>query len=192
MGVGIITQPLFFFISNNMGKRCLNKLAGGIAVGCTIPRVGVKDIYLMHAGDVSFEYNSGTGLISAATFVGGAKSYKIEGYKQNIQVNCSLRSLDASSAMDSSVTFKVQHTATSSDFVNTLTTGRFRVLAVLNSGVNVVLGSTIPLECSAADFDSNANANMITLTLSTPEGSAGSPMLAVLDAVKNTIISKSV
>lgn len=160
-------------------------------MGCSIAPVGIKDIYLMHAGDVSFAYNAGTGFISAVTFVTGAKSYKIEGYKQNIQVNGSLKSLDASSTMDASVTFKVQFTANSSDFVNSLSVGKFHVLAVFNSGESVVLGSTIPLECSAADFDSNANANMITLTLSTPEGSAGCPMLGLLDAVKNTIISKS-
>lgn len=187
----MLTQPLFYF-KNNMGKRCLNKLSGNIIGGCTVVPVGVKDIYLMHAGDVSFEYNPGTGLISAATFVAGAKSYKIEGYKQNIQVNGSLKSLDASSVMDVSVTFKVRHTAASSEFVNPLTTGRFHVLVVFNSGENVVLGSSIPLECSAADFDSNANANMITLTLSTPEGSAGCPMLGLFNAAKDTIISKSV
>ena len=175
-----------------MGKRCLNRLSGNIVVDCTIAPVGIKDIYLMHAGDVSFEYNGGTGFISTANFVAGAKSYKIEGYKQNIQVNGSLKSLDASSAMDASVTFKVRLTAVSSDFVKSLSIGKFHVLVVFNSGENVVLGSNIPLECSAADFDSNANANMVTLTLSTPEGSAGCPMCGVFNAAKDTIISKSV
>lgn len=175
-----------------MGKNCLVKLSGNITVGCTIPQVGVKNIYLMHAGDVSFGYNAGTGFISTATFVAGAKSYLIEGYKQNIQVNGSLKSLDAASAMDASVAFKVQLTAVSSALVNTLSMGKFHVLVVFNSGEAVVLGSNIPLECSAADFDSNANANMVTLTLSTPEGSAGCPMRGLLNAAKDTIISKAV
>ena len=174
-----------------MRKSCLNKLNGNITVGCTIPQVGVKNIYLMHAGDVSFEYNPGTGFIATATFVAGAKSYLIEGYKQNIQVNGSLKSLDAASVMDASVTFKVQFTAASSALVNTLSMGKFHVLVVFNSGEAVVLGSNIPLECSAADFDSNSNANMVTLTLSTPEGAPGCTMLGLFNAARDTIISKS-
>lgn len=175
-----------------MAKHCLVKLSGNITVGCTIPQAGVKNIYLMHAGDVSFGYNAGTGFIATATFVADAKSYLVEGYKQNIQVNGSLKSLDATSAMDASVAFKIRLTSASSALVNTLSMGKFHVLVVFNSGEAVVLGSTIPLECSAADFDSNANAGMVTVTLSTPEGSAGCPMRGLFDAVRDAIISKSV
>lgn len=175
-----------------MAKNCLNKLASGITVGCTIPQVGVKDIYLMHAGDVEFTYEPLLNRISSVTFAGGAKSYKVEGYKQNIQVNGSLKSLGASATMDASVTFKVQLNSAATDFVNTITTGRFHVLVIYNSGEQVVLGSTVPLECSAAEFDSNANATMITLTLSTPEGAAGCPMVVPYNPARDTIISKAV
>lgn len=175
-----------------MGKNCLNKLASGIAVDCTIPLVGVKDIYLMHAGDVTFTFDNNPLRIKGVTFAAGAKSYKVEGYKQNIQVNGSLKSLDAAAAMDASVTFKVRFSPASSDFVNTIATGRFHVLVEYNNGLSAILGSTVPLECSAADFDSNANANMVTLTLATPEGAAGCPMVAPFNAVALTIISKSV
>lgn len=175
-----------------MAKNCLNKLASGITVGCTIPQVGVKDIYLMHAGDVEFTYEPILNRISSVKFAGGAKSYKVEGYKQNIQVNGSLKSLDASVTMDTSVTFKVQLNSTATDFVNTITTGRFHVLVIYNSGEQVVLGSTVPLECSAAEFDSNANATMITLTLSTPEGAAGCPMVVPYNPARDAIISKAV
>lgn len=175
-----------------MAKNCLNKLASNITVGCTIPRVGVKDIYLMHAEDVTFTFSNNPLRISAVTFAAGAKSYKVEGYKQNIQVNGSLKSLDAAAAMDASVTFKVQFSPAATDFVSTITTGRFYVLVEYNNGLSAILGSTVPLECSAADFDSNANATMVTLTLATPEGAAGCPMVAPYTAVALTIISKSV
>lgn len=175
-----------------MAKNCLNKLASGITVGCTISQVGVKNIYLMHAGDVTFSYEPTQKRISSVEFAEGAKSYKVEGYKQNIQVNGSLKSLDASVTMDASVTFKVRLDSAATDFVNTITTGKFHVLVMFNSGEQVILGSTVPLECSAADFDSNANATMVTLTLSTPEGAAGCPMVVPYNTASAAIISKSV
>ena len=174
-----------------MAKNCLNKLASNITVRCTIPQVGVKDIYLMHAEDVKFTYYS-DGLLSRAVFTDGAKSYKIEGYKQNIQVTSSLKTTDASARVDQSVTFKVPYNYSNRPFINTLASGKFCVLAVFNDGDYTLIGDTSPLECSSADFDSNANARMVTITLASPEGSAGNRLRSVPGPVANTIISKSV
>lgn len=175
-----------------MAKNCLNKLASNITVGCTINPVGVKNIYLMHAEDVTFTFTDDPRRIEAVTFANGARSYLVEGYKQNIQVSGSLKSLDAAASMDASVTFKIPHSPNAISFVDTITTGRFCVLVLFNNTDQVVLGSTIPLECSAADFDSNANANMITITLATPEGAAGCRMVVPTNAARDSIISKSV
>ena len=175
-----------------MAKNCLNKLASNIAVGCTINPVGVKNIYLMHAEDVTFTFTDNPRRVAAVAFAAGTRSYLVEGYKQNIQVNGSLKSLDAAATMDASVTFKVPHSPGAVSFVDTVTTGKFRVLVLFNNTDQVVLGSTVPLECSAADFDSNANANMITITLATPEGAAGCQMVVPTNTVRDQIISKSV
>lgn len=175
-----------------MGKSCLNKLSGNITVGCTINPVGVKAIYLMHAEDVTFEFSNIPKRVVAVTFAGDTRSYLVEGHKQNIQVNGSLKSLDAAASMDASVTFKIPQSAAGMGFVDTITTGKFRVLVMFNNTDQVVLGSTVPLECSAADFDSNANANMVTITLSTPEGAAGCPMIVPTNEARDSIISKSV
>lgn len=175
-----------------MAKNCLNKLTSNITVGCTIAPVGVKDIYLMHAEDVTFAYDPNSRRISAVTFAPGTRSYLVEGYKQNIQVNGSLKSLDAAATMDASVTFKAQYGPETATFVSTIVTGKFYVLVRYNSDFSAVLGSTVPLECSAADFDSNANAGMVTITLSTPEGAAGCPMNVPYNSARDTIISKSV
>lgn len=177
-----------------MGKSCLNRLSGNITVGCTINPVGVGAIYLMHAEDVTFTITSTPLRITGVTFASGAKSYLVEGYKQNIQVNGSLKSFDAAASMDASVTFKIPQGAGTRaiDFVGTIATGRFRVLVSYRDGNQVILGSTIPLECSAADFDSNANAGMVTITLASPEGAAGGRMIRPVDTVKDEIISKSV
>ena len=59
-----------------MGKSCLDKFNQSILVDCTIPQVGVKDIYLMHAADVTFVSNSG-GDVTGVTFADGAASYKM-------------------------------------------------------------------------------------------------------------------
>lgn len=174
-----------------MAKNCLNKLASNITVGCTIPQVGVKDIYLMHAGDVTFTYGP-TGAISGAEFSGVTKSYKVEGYKQNIQVTASLKTTDASARIDTSVTFKIPYSSGTSGFLNTLASGKFHVLVILSDGDKKVLGDTAPLECSSADFDSNANAKMVTFTLASPEGSAGNHVRDATTSAANTIISKSV
>lgn len=174
-----------------MAKNCLNKLASSITVGCTIPQVGVKDIYLMHAEDVTFTYNA-AGIMMTAVFAEGAKSYRIEGYKQNIQVTASLKTTDASARVDSSVTFKVPYDYTSRGFINTVVSGKFYVLVVFNDGDFTVLGDSSPLECSSADFDSNANAKMATITLASPEGSAGNSARVVTATAVNTITSKSV
>ena len=174
-----------------MAKNCLNKLSGNIAVGCTIPRVGVRDIYLMHAEDVSFTYGP-TGEILAAVFAGGTKSYMVEGYKQNIQVTASLKTTDVSARVDTSVTFKVPYFYNTRAFINTVVSGKFYVLVRFNDNDITVLGDTSPLECSSADLDSNANAKMITITLASPEGSAGNLARVISDAVANTITSKAV
>ena len=174
-----------------MGKNCLSKLASNITVGCTLAPVGVKDIYLMHAEDVRFTYNA-AGIMVTAVFAENAKSYRIEGYKQNIQVTTSLKTTDASARVDSSVTFKVPFDYSTRDFINTVASGKFYVLVVFNDGDFTVLGDSSPLECSSADFDSNANAKMTTITLASPEGSAGNHARVVAAAAVTTITSKSV
>ena len=176
-----------------MGKNCLNKLVSGIPVGCTIPRVGVKDIYLMHAEDVSFTY-SANGILTTAVFAGGAKSYKVEGYKQNIQVTASLKTTDASARVDQSVTFKMPYGTGSntSANINSVASGTFYVFVDFNDGGYTMLGATAPLECSSVDFDSNANARMVTFTLASPEGSAGNSAVPVAAPARDTIISKSI
>lgn len=174
-----------------MGKSCLNKLSGNITVDCTIPQVGVRDIYLMHAEDVTFTYNA-YGIMMSAVFAEGAKSYKIEGYKQNIQVTSSLKTTDASARIDASVTFKIPFRYNTRDFINSVALGKFCVFVTFNDNDNLIIGDVSPLECSSVDFDSNANAKMITITLASPEGSAGSHARSVSYAAKDTIISKSV
>lgn len=176
-----------------MGKNCLDKLASGIAVGCTVPRVGVKDIYLMHTEDVTFTFGA-NGVLSTAIFAGGAKSYKVEGYKQNIQVTASLKTTDVSARVDQSVTFKMPYGTgiNSSSIINSVASGTFYVFVEFNDGSYTMLGATAPLECSSVDFDSNANARMVTFTLTSPEGSAGNRAVPVNGAARDLIISKSV
>lgn len=174
-----------------MGKNCLNKLRSNITVMCTITPVGVKDIYLMHAEDVTFIYE-GAGVIMTTVFAAGAKAYKVEGYKQNIQVTASLKTTDASARVDSSVTFKIPFNDPNRRFINSLASGTFRVLVAFNDGDYAVLGDSSPLECSSVDFDSNANAKMATITLASPEGSAGNHARNIGIDARNTIISKSV
>ena len=85
------------------------------------------------------------GLLSGAAFAEGAKSYKIEGYKQNIQVTASLKTTDASARVDQSVTFKVPYDYSNRPFINTLASGKFRVLAVFNDGDKTLIGDAAPL-----------------------------------------------
>ena len=174
-----------------MAKNCLNKLASNITVGCTIPQVGVKDIYLMHAEDVTLT-NNGYGVVLTAVFAGKAKSYRIEGYKQNIQVTASLKTTDASARVDSSVTFKIPCSYANRDSINTIVSGKFYVLVAYNDGDFAMLGDSAPLECSSADFDSNANAKMVTITLASPEGSAGNHARNIGKDARIAIISKAV
>lgn len=176
-----------------MGKNCLNKIASGVVLGCTIPLVGVKAIYLLNAEDVTFTYGP-TGILSTVVFAGGAKSYKVEGYKQNIQVTASLKTTDVSARVDQSVMFRVPYDTSqkTSALINSVASGKFCVFVVFNSDDYTMLGSTVPLECSSVDFDSNANARMVTITLASPEGSAGNPVVPVASPVRDSIISKSV
>ena len=155
---------------------------------CTITPVGVKDIYLMHVEDVGFTYN-GT-YVSAVTFAEGTRSYKVEGYKQNIQFVTSLKTTDASAKLNTSVSFKLPLSGRSS--LATLTAGKFYVMVHFADGEASIVGLTSPLECSAMDFDSNANARLVTITLSDPEGSAGNYLTMASEKARNTIISKSV
>lgn len=174
-----------------MPKNCLTKLPGNILVDCGIPVHGILNLYLMHVEDVNFTYAYDGTQISGVTFAAGARSYKVEGYKQNLQVTASLRSTDASGRFDVSVMFKSKLTGT---FGHVLMNGRFYVMLEepVTTGSNTVWGCVSPLECSNVEYDSNANGKLVTYTLSAPEGSAGNTRVVTSAAAATTIISKSV
>ena len=175
-----------------MGKSCLNKLAGNVGVNCIIPQVGVKNIYLMHAEDVTLtESGSNPWVLATVSFASGAAVIRVEGYKQNIQITSAIRTMDASAKLDYTVTFKF----TSRDFaaaprVRSLLGGKFYVLAEYQNGMNTLIGYTSPLECSGMDWDSNANAGFITVTLTAPEGSAGNYLMDAAASAVNSIKAK--
>ena len=170
-----------------MAKNCLNKLSGNILQSCSITRVGLKDIYLMHAEDVTL--TSDGSVVSNISFASGAKSYKVEGYKQNLQYTATLKTTDASTRLNTSVTFKMP---ANGPIMSTLAMGRFYVMVQYMDESAGIVGVQCPLECSAMEFDSNANAALVTVTLSDPEGSAGNAHMACYNTVRELIISKSV
>ena len=169
-----------------MGKNCLNKLSGNILQPCGITQVGLKDIYLMHTEDVTL--TSDGKVVSAISFASGAKSYKVEGYKQNLQYTATLKTTDASARLNTSVTFKMP---ANGPIMSTLAMGKFYVMVQYADVSSGIVGVQCPLECSAMEFDSNANAALVTVTLSDPEGSAGNHQVEISAEAKNTIISKS-
>ena len=193
--MGLKTRTPFSINRNNMGKTCLNKLTGNILTPCGIPTNGVKDLYLMHAEDVLLTVDA-YDRVSVAAFATGAKSYRIEGYKQNIQVTSAVRTMDASNKLDVTVMFKVPTSVNgiteNFPFLKTLLTGRFYALVVTGPSGFYLVGDVSPLECSGMDYDSNANGGFATVTLTAPDGSAGNYMRYVAQPVVTTIISKSV
>lgn len=174
-----------------MGKSCILKLssASNVTVGCTIPQIGIKNIYLMHAEDVTFTFN-GNGQTVTAAFVEGTSSTKVEGYKQNIQVTASPVSTDAANRLAVSVMFKIP--ARYEDFTRAVLIGKFYVLIEHNDGRYQMAGAQSPLECTGYEYDSNSGAGLATVTLSNPEGAPGGYLITPLISVVNTIISKSV
>lgn len=176
-----------------MAKSCLNKLSGNITVGCTIAPVGVKNIYLMHAEDVTLAADqSGIDILTATVSPGGVVIL-VEGYKQNIQVTSAIRTMDASAKLDFNVSFKlpgVESPTPSRARLRALLTGRFYVLVEYVDGNNAFIGYTSPLECSGIDWDSNANAGLMTVTLAAPEGSAGNYVMRAASAAVNSIKAK--
>lgn len=184
--MGINPAP-FSINRNNMGKTCLDKLGGNILVSCSIPINGVKNIYLMHAEDVTFSTDS-WGIITTATFKATGKSYRVEGYKQNIQITSAIRTMDASNKLDISVTFKMPVNTT---FMRSILTGRFYAMVEYNDLTYSMVGVTSPLECTGMDGDSNANGKLYTVTLTAPDGSVGNYYTPVSPEAVTTVISKS-
>ena len=144
----------------------------------------------MYPEDVTLTLGADSEYVSAVGFAAQAKSYLIEGYKQNIQLTTSARTMDASMRLDYSLTFKIPLRSTRP--LRSFSVGKFYAMVEHLSGYSILVGVTCPLECSAIDGDSNANGGMLTITLTAPEGSAGNLPVEVLAAAKNTIISKSV
>lgn len=142
----------------------------------------------MHAEDVTFTLAPDGSAVSNVSFVSGAKSYKVEGYKQNLQYTATLKTTDASSRLNTSVTFKMP---ANGPIMSTLAMGRFCVMVQYADASAGIVGVQCPLECSAMEFDSNANAALVTVTLSDPEGSAGNTHTVCYNAVRESIISKS-
>ena len=162
-----------------MAKACLDKLSGNITVGCTIPQVGVKNLYLMHTEDVTLKVTStGPAVLTGASFAPGRAAILVEGYKQNIQITSAIRTMDASAKLDFSVVFKTAgRNYDAAARIQSLLTGKFYVLAEYRDGTYSFIGYTSPLECSGMDWDSNANAGLTTVTLTAPEGSAGNYLM---------------
>ena len=173
-----------------MSKTCLNKLPGNVLVDCALPVHGIPGIYLIHIEDVNLTYSTDGTQIEDITFAKGAKSYKVEGYKQNLQVTASLRSTDVTGRFDVSIMFKSK---LSGSIGRPIMTGKFYVMVIepLTTGVNHIWGCNAPLECSNVEYDSNANGRFVTYTLTAPEGSAGNNFIVPNSHVENTIISKS-
>lgn len=143
----------------------------------------------MHAEDVTVTVATGGASIASVVFASGAKSYKVEGYKQNIQYTTSLKTTDASARLNTSISFKMKIAGVD---MQSLATGRFYVMTMNADGTSDFIGAHAPLECSAMDFDSNANARLVTVTLSDPEGSAGNYFHVCYTAVRDLIISKAI
>lgn len=170
-----------------MGKICLNKLSGNVTVACTIPQVGVKNIYLMHTEGIALKTSDSLTTVLNASFTSDTRVILVEGYKQNIQITSAIRTMDVSAKLDFSVMFKLagRDIATVSR-VRSLLSSKFYVLAEYQDGTYSFIGFTSPLECSGMDWDSNANAGFMTVTLTAPEGSAGNYLMDVsVDAVKS-------
>ena len=146
----------------------------------------------MHVEDVKLTLGGG-GMtdIDSASVSPGAAVILVEGYKQNIQITSSVRAMDASAKLDIAVSFKMSMNA-DADYrrIRSLLAGRFYVAVERNDGTRALVGYTSPLECSGMDGDSNANAGMMTVTLTAPEGSAGNYFMAVSPAAMNSIKSK--
>ena len=174
-----------------MGKSCLNKLSGNVTIDCTIAPVGVKNLYLMHADDVTTTVDANTLSVLTATFASGGVVILVEGYKQNIQITGAIRTMDASAKMDVNVMFKMPRTIPGTIArVRSLLGGKFYVLAEYADGTNMFIGYTSPLECSGVDWDSNAGAGHITVTMAAPEGAAGNYLMDVAEGAINSIKSK--
>lgn len=176
-----------------MAKGCLNKLRGNVTVGCTIPQVGIKNIYLVHTDDVTFGLGGiDNSTVATATMASGATTILVEGYKQNIQLTSAMRSMEASAKLDINVVFKMSLANVNDDLrVRSLLAGKFYVLVERKDGANLIVGYTSPLECSGMDWDSNANAGLATVTLSAPEGSAGNYFMRAASAAVTSIKSKA-
>lgn len=175
-----------------MAKGCLLALDGNILTTCDIPVMGVKDIYLVCPETVTLTFTDSNRQISDIAFASGARSYKVEGYKQNIQVTASPRALDASQKFDVSVMFKASMSRSISRLV---AGGRYYVLVVhtaASAGSYAFWGVNTPLECTGFEYDSNSNGALATITLGAPEGSAGNNYVSCYTTVKDSIIAKSV
>lgn len=173
-----------------MAKNCLSKISTNINTNCVMPVHGIKELYLMHVADVTWTM-SALNTVSNITFAAGAKSYRVEGYKQNIQVTAATRALDASNKLDVSVTFKTH----GADFtnINAILSGSFYVMVVYNT-LDIdpqAIGLISPLECSSVDYDSNANGMRMAITLTAPDGSAGNYLTPVGSVAAATIKSKA-
>lgn len=173
-----------------MARACLNKLSGNIQQVCTITQNGIKNIYLLYPEDVTLSLNSNTGIVAYVSFKETAKSYLVEGYKQNIQLTTAARTTDVSLRLDYSLTFKIPRESTLP--LRSFSAGRFYVMVEYLSGFAILLGRACPLECSAIESDSNAAGGMFNITLTAPEGSPGDYQFELSTTAKDTIILKSV
>lgn len=175
-----------------MAKGCLDKLTGNLLTTCDIATVGISDLYLIYPSDVTLSMSDNNLRVSGISFASGAKSYRVEGYKQNIQVTASLLSTDYSDRVDVQIMFKIP--SSTLKLWSRIISGEFYVLVVPKAMAVVfdVWGLNVPLKCTSLDYDSNANMGLATVTLSAPEGSAGNHRCYCDASIRDSIIAKSV
>lgn len=172
-----------------MGKGCLNKLTASVNPCAAYAMHGVKEIYLIYPEDItSITIDPTGGTLSAIGMAETAKSYRVSGHKQLIQVTESLSATDISNAIDPSITFRMP-----ASFVvngNAIRNGKFAVLVVFYDLSAKFYGYPSPLVCTGWEGDSNANGRLITVTLGQEEGSIPSGTFTASTGVQNVIIGK--
>lgn len=145
----------------------------------------------MHTEGISLSASDSFATLTSVSFASDANVIFVEGYKQNIQITSAIRTMDVSAKLDFSVMFKLAgRDINTVARVRSLLGGKFYVLAEYQDGSYSFIGFNSPLECSGMDWDSNANAGFMTVTLTAPEGSAGNHLMTAADAAIRAIKAK--
>lgn len=155
--------------------NCEKLISAGFSFDCAAElNGGINEILLLNKAEIKTAVKTGNQVV--ITMATGKKGYVVEVYKQGAQSTVAIKENEVAPNRSTHVVNFTAYgrDAATEETIQQVLNGRFvAVIKSKTTGVYEVYGLDSGLVCTGNDADSNANAGLTKLTLSTPDDTLG-------------------